>query len=80
MKIILQLIVIASALMLMTAVPDAQRQKRRGGNMFSNFHKLAELAIGKNAPTMHAKDSEGVELDIAEYRGRWVFVEFGSYT
>lgn len=80
MKSIICLTALASILILASTTPDAQRRRRGGGNMFSDFHKVAKLAVGENSPAMHANDSEGVELDIAEYRGQWVFIEFGSYT
>ena len=68
----------ATCALLWTAIPaDAQR---RAGNPFTDFHKTAGLAIGKPAPSMHLQDDQGVERDLRDYLGGWVFIEFGSYT
>ncbi|MHC4839750.1 MAG: hypothetical protein ACYTDT_02170 [Planctomycetota bacterium] len=88
MKTFIQLAVVMSALILVSATPDGQRRRqgkggkggKGGGSMFADFHKKAAFKLGSQAPALHAKDTEGVELDIAEYRGQWVFIEFGSYT
>ena len=53
---------------------------QRGASPFSDFHKQADLAIGKPAPAMHLQDTEGVERDLRDFLGRYVFIEFGSYT
>ncbi|MCB9931912.1 MAG: hypothetical protein H6841_00660 [Planctomycetes bacterium] len=72
------LALIACAAVLALTVPaDAQR---RVGNPFGDFHKKAELAIGKPAPALHLQDDAGKEVNLRDYLGRWVFIEFGSYT
>lgn len=58
-----------------TTVSDAQRRP----NVFKQFHETAEK-VGDLAPQMVAKDSDGKRFDLNAYRGRWVFIEFGSYT
>ncbi|MHC4840270.1 MAG: hypothetical protein ACYTDT_04810 [Planctomycetota bacterium] len=63
--------------------PKAEKEKSGGQLMmetFQNFHKKKEFALGATAPAMHAKDSDGVEVDLKEYLGQWVFIEFGSYS
>ncbi|MCA8937636.1 MAG: hypothetical protein KDB68_15675 [Planctomycetes bacterium] len=56
---------------------DAQRKRT---SPFSEFHKKAELAVGKSSPVMHLKDIDDNEINLRDYLGRWVFIEFGSYT
>ncbi|MCF6227232.1 MAG: hypothetical protein L3J82_01035 [Planctomycetes bacterium] len=66
--------------------PEAEKEKKKktGGQImmetFQDFHKKKEFALNAAAPAMHAKDSDGVEMDLKEYLGQWVFIEFGSYT
>jgi hypothetical protein len=73
----LALPVLAAALVLAcTAVPSTAQR----ANPFGDFHKQAELAIGKPAPALRLQDTEGVERNLRDYLGRHVFIEFGSYT
>ncbi len=66
---------------------DAQRGNRgrgnrgggRGGSVFGKF-KDANPKIAEVAPFLRAKDSAGKELNLRDYLGQWVVIEFGSYT
>ena len=68
-----------TALMLLWVLAPVEAQ-RRGSNPFTEFHKQSELAIGQPAPLMHLQDESGKEVDLRDFLGRWVFIEFGSYT
>lgn len=79
MRYLLTAIVLGS---LLVPVLAQRRNRGQGGqdSPFTAFHKLEHLAVGKPAPRLHAKDSAGTEMDLRDYLGRWVFIEFGSYT
>ncbi|MCB9895672.1 MAG: hypothetical protein H6839_14590 [Planctomycetes bacterium] len=68
------------ALTLLWSALPADAQRRGGANPFGDFHKQAELAVGKPAPAMHLENSDGDEFDLRDKLGSWVFIEFGSYT
>lgn len=79
MKLIASLAACAALLALAAAPGDAQRNAG-GQSPFSEFHKKAELASGQPAPRLFAQDTAGKEVDLRDYMGQWVFIEFGSYT
>jgi len=56
----------------------AQRQPKAAGP-FADFEKAQPL-VGDLAPRLHLKDTEGKEMDLRDYLGSWVVMEFGSYT
>ena len=71
-------VVIAAVALIATAsISDAQRKR---SSPFSEFHKKENLAIGQPAPQLHLQDTDGDEVNLRDYLGRWVFIEFGSYT
>lgn len=70
---------VAAVSFLLVSVPLAQR-KPGAASPFAEFHKKAELAAGQPAPRLFAQDTEGKEVDLRDFQGRWVFIEFGSYT
>ena len=67
----------AALLLLAFTSVDAQRGRN---NPFGPFHSKAALAIGQPAPQLHLQDTSGNEVNLRDYMGRWVFIEFGSYT
>jgi cytochrome oxidase Cu insertion factor (SCO1/SenC/PrrC family) len=67
----------AATLFGMTSDIDAQRGRN---NPFAEFQKKADLAVGQPAPRLHLEDTAGNEINLRDYLGRWVFIEFGSYT
>ncbi|MBM3990819.1 MAG: hypothetical protein FJ298_07400 [Planctomycetes bacterium] len=69
----------AAALLLLLVPAVAQRGPGRA-SPFSDFHKQAELAAGQPAPRLLAEDTQGRTVDLRDYLGQWVFIEFGSYT
>lgn len=73
---------IAAAALLLAISSMSSISAQRGGRSspFSEFHKKADLAIGQPAPQLRLQDSSGDEVDLRDYLGRWVFIEFGSYT
>lgn len=78
---VLSCLAAAAVIMMFNADTGPQAQRNRGGSSpFSQFHEKAEFGIGKPAPRLHCQDSDGKETDMREYLGRWVFIEFGSYT
>lgn len=68
------------ALGLFVALNSETEAQRKRTSPFSEFHKKSELAVGKSSPSMHLKDVEDSEVNLRDYLGRWVFIEFGSYT
>lgn len=75
----MKILVSAAALLLLALPALAQRGPGRA-SPFSEFHKKAELATGQPAPRLFAQDTQGREVDLRDYLGQWVFIEFGSYT
>jgi len=72
---------LAGALLLALAVVPSQAQRKPAGNSpFSDFHKNESIATGKPAPRLFAQDTDGKDVDLRDYLGQWVFIEFGSYT
>ena len=78
----------ASFCMIVPEQIDAQRGNRgrggnrgggRGGSVFGKF-KDAKPKIAQVAPFLRAKDAQGKELNLRDYLGQWVVIEFGSYT
>lgn len=59
---------------------DMTLAQRKRSSPFSEFHEKSELAVGKASPALHLKDVDDKEGDLRDYLGRWVFIEFGSYT
>lgn len=51
----------------------------KGKSVFTEFETTRPLA-GECAPRLHLKDTEGKEMDLRDYLGSWVVIEFGSYT
>ena len=49
---------------------------------FKYGYFLNEVApkLGEPALAMHAKDPDGKEVDLKQFLGKWVLMEFGSYT
>ena len=71
---------LALGCLLVPARSQRGNRGKGGATPFTTFHKLEHLSVGKAAPRLHAKDSAGDEMDLRDYLGRWVFIEFGSYT
>lgn len=72
---------VSVAVLLLLLCVDADAQRRQGGNSpFTEFHKKAALANGASAPMLLAQDTDGKLVDLRDYLGQWVFIEFGSYT
>lgn len=65
-------------LTLCLSVAWAQRQPKAAGP-FADFEKSQPL-VGDLAPRLHLKDTEGKEMDLRDFLGSWVVMEFGSYT
>jgi len=71
----------ACAVLLVFSMTTNEAQRKGGGNSpFGEFHKNQSLAVGQPAPRLFAQDTEGKEVDLRDYLGQWVFIEFGSYT
>ncbi len=68
---------IIPALLLAFAVSTQAQGK--GKSVFTDFETTKPLA-GDCAPRLHLKDTEGKEMDLRDYLGSWVVIEFGSYT
>ncbi len=60
-------------------LPASAQGKPKGGTVFAEFDKTRPLA-GDASLRLHLKDSEGGEMDLRDYLGSWVVLEFGSYT
>lgn len=67
------------ALLTVCAVALTAQGQGRGKTPFSEFDKTKPLA-GECPPRLHLKDTDGKEMDLREYLGTWVVMEFGSYT
>ena len=65
------------ALLATASISDSQRRR---SSPFSEFHKKENLAVGQPAPLLHLQNTSGDEVNLRDYLGRWVFIEFGSYT
>ncbi|MBZ0136331.1 MAG: peroxiredoxin family protein [Planctomycetes bacterium] len=68
-----------SAALLLLVITSVCAQRGRS-NPFSEFHRKEALAIGQPAPQLHLQNTAGDEVNLRDYLGRWVFIEFGSYT
>lgn len=69
-----------SAALLLVVITSVSAQRGGRSNPFSDFHKQADLAIGQPAPRLQLQNTKGDVVDLRDYLGRWVFIEFGSYT
>ncbi len=72
---------------LLDAQGAGKGEKKKGGGMAGmpkefDYHYFQTLypAVGEPAAPMHAKDPDGNEVDLKQFLGRWVMIEFGSYT
>jgi len=71
---------LTSAAALLLLLPALAQRGPGRASPFTDFHKQAELAAGQPAPCLFAKDTQGRVIDLRDYLGQWVFIEFGSYT
>ncbi len=69
----------ACMLLLALAQPVQSQGKGKGKSAFTDF-ETAKPLVGECAPRLHLKDTDGKEMDLREYLGSWVVMEFGSYT
>ena len=69
----------ACMLLLALAQPVQSQRKGKGNAVFSDS-ETAKPLVGECAPRLHLKDTDGKEMDLREYLGSWVVMEFGSYT
>ena len=74
--------IVAAGVLLLAISSISSISAKRGGRSspFSEFHKQPGLAIGQPAPHLQLQNTSGEVVDLRDYLGRWVFIEFGSYT
>lgn len=71
--------VLAAVMAVCIAAVFVPAHAQRAEGPFAGFDTEKPVA-GDAAPRLHAKDTDGAEMDLRDYLGQWVVIEFGSYT